>query len=324
MANLAFRSYRRPFRQPLKTAHGLWCLREGILLRLADEDGRVGWGEIAPISEFGTESMGQAIQFCRSLPPDITPELFSQIPATLPACQFGLESAWETLTAWETLAAASEPAPRLLSHLLPSGAIALLTWRSAWQAGIRTFKWKIGFAPINEELSLLNQLAATLPPEAQLRLDANGGLTMEQAGQWLTQIDRYPNIEFLEQPLPPDQFEEMLKLSDRFATPIALDESVTTVEQLETCVQQGWRGIFVVKAAIAGSPSRLRQVIAENQLDVVWSSVFETAIGRQYIQKYLIPSVPDRGRAIGFGTLHWFDESALDQAAELAWQSLPG
>ena len=318
MANLAFRSYRRPFRQPLKTAHGLWCLREGILLRLSDEDGRVGWGEIAPIAEFGTESMGQAIQFCRSLPPDITPELFSQISATLPACQFGLESAWETMDV------ISEPASRLLSHLLPSGAIALLTWRSAWQAGIRTFKWKIGFAPINEELSLLDQLVATLPPEAQLRLDANGGLTLEQAEQWLAQTDRYSNIEFLEQPLPPDQLEGMLKLSDRFSTPIALDESVTTVEQLEACVQRGWRGIFVVKAAIAGSPSRLRQVIAENQLDVVWSSVFETAIGRQYIQKYLIPSVPDRGRAIGFGTLHWFDESALDQAAELAWQSLPG
>ena len=139
VANLAFRSYRRPFRQPLKTAHGLWCLREGILLRLADEDGQVGWGEIAPIAEFGTESMGQAIQFCRSLPPDITPNLFSQIPSTLPACQFGLESAWETMTA------VPDPAPsRLLSHLLPSGAIALLTWRSAWQAGIRTFKWKIG------------------------------------------------------------------------------------------------------------------------------------------------------------------------------------
>ena len=182
----------------------------------------------------------------------------------------------------------------------------------------------MAFAPINEELSLLEQLANTLPPETQLRLDANGGLTLEQAEQWLAQTDRYPNIEFVEQPLPPNQLEEMLKLSDRFATPIALDESATTVEQLEACVQQGWRGIFVVKAAIAGSPSRLRQVIAANQLDIVWSTAFETAIGREYIQKYLIPSVSDRGRALGFGTLHWFEESALDQVAELAWQNLPG
>ena len=288
------------------------------MLRLSDESGQVGWGEIAPIVEFGTESMGQAIQFCRSLPPEITSDLFSQIPSTLPACQFGLESAWETLIATTT---APDP-PRPSSYLLPPGAIALLTWRSAWQAGIRTFKWKIGVAPLNEELSLLDQIITTLPPDAQLRLDANGGLTVDQTVQWLTHADRYPNIEFMEQPLPPDQFEELLKLSDRFSTPIALDESVTTVEQLEACVQQGWRGIFVVKAAIAGSPSRLRQVIATHQLDVVWSSVFETAIGRQYIQKYLIPSVPDRGRAIGFGTLHWFDDSPLDQAAELAWKSL--
>jgi o-succinylbenzoate synthase len=320
LANLEFRSYRRPFRQPLKTAHGLWCLREGILLRLSDDEGRIGWGEIAPIAEFGTESMGQAIQFCRSLPSEITPELFSQIPSTLPACQFGLESAWETLVA----IADPNRLDRPLSYLLPTGAVALLTWRSAWQAGFRTFKWKIGVAPINEELSLLEQLTATLPDGAKLRLDANGGLTPDQAVQWLTQTDRHPNIEFVEQPLPVDQMEALLKLSDRFSTPIALDESVTTVEQLEACVQQGWRGIFVVKPAIAGSPSRLRQLIGINHLDIVWSSVFETAIARQYIQKYLMPSVPDRGRAIGFGTQHWFEISPLDQTAAQAWESLPG
>jgi O-succinylbenzoate synthase len=49
-ARLELRSYRRPFRQPLKTSHGLWSLREGILLRLTDAEGRVGWGEIAPIT----------------------------------------------------------------------------------------------------------------------------------------------------------------------------------------------------------------------------------------------------------------------------------
>ncbi|MBD3881156.1 o-succinylbenzoate synthase [Phormidium tenue FACHB-886] len=319
-ASLEFRSYRRPFKSPLRTAHGLWCLREGILLRLTDAAGRVGWGEIAPIVEFGTESMGQAIQFCRSLPAEIMPDLLSQIPASLPACQFGLESAWETL------AHSPPPSPAYShSYLLPTGAAALLVWQSAWQSGVRTFKWKIGVAPLHEELSLFEQLVTTLPAAAQLRLDANGGLNWEQAIQWLRQADRHRKVEFLEQPLPPDQFDELLKLSDRFSTPIALDESVTTVEQLEAHHQQGWRGIVVVKAALAGSPNQLRQVIQANQLDVVWSTAFETAIGRQYIQSYLIPSVPDRGRAIGFGVKHWFENSALDQSAfEQAWKSLAG
>ncbi|MBW4657280.1 MAG: o-succinylbenzoate synthase [Drouetiella hepatica Uher 2000/2452] len=315
-ARLELRSYRRPFRQPLKTYHGLWSLREGIVLKLTDDEGRVGWGEIAPIVEFGTESMGQAIQFCRSLP-QITPELIEQIPGEFPACQFGLESAWETLT---TNGAIAHDFTQC--HLLPSGANAMLTWQPLWQAGARTFKWKIGVAPLNEELNLLENLFGALPAGAQLRLDANGGLSWEAACEWLQVCDRYP-VEFLEQPLPPDQLSEMLQLRDRYTTPIALDESVTTLDQLEFCHQQGWRGIFVIKAAIAGSPTRLRQICQECQLDVVWSSAFETAIARQYILNTLIPSLPLSERAIGFGVKSWFANSVLDQPEfEEIWRSL--
>ena len=315
-ARLELRSYRRPFRQPLKTYHGLWSLREGIVLKLTDDEGRVGWGEIAPIVEFGTESMGQAIQFCRSLP-QVTPELIEQIPAELPACRFGLESAWETLTAEGAIAT-----DHSYSHLLPSGANALLTWRPLWQTGARTFKWKIGVATLNEELNLFEHLIGDLPTEARLRLDANGGLSWETACEWLQVCDRY-SVEFLEQPLPPAHLSEMLQLRDRYTTPIALDESVTTLEQLESCHQQGWRGIVVIKAAIAGSPARLRQICQAHQLDVVWSSVFETAIARQYILNTLIPSMPASERAIGFGVKSWFANSALDQPEfEAIWRSL--
>ncbi|MBI4782318.1 MAG: o-succinylbenzoate synthase [Oscillatoriophycideae cyanobacterium NC_groundwater_1537_Pr4_S-0.65um_50_18] len=317
-ARLELRSYRRPFRQPLKTSHGLWSLREGILLRLTDAEGRVGWGEIAPIVEFGTESMGQAIQFCRSLP-QITPELIDQIPAELPACRFGLESAWEMLTADKAIEqAAASP----YSHLLPAGANALLSWQPLWQQGARTFKWKIGVATLNEELNLLEHLISALPAGARLRLDANGGLSWDAACEWLQVCDRYA-VEFLEQPLPPDQLSQMLQLCDRYKTPLALDESVTTVEQLEMCHQQGWQGIFVIKAAIAGSPARLRQLCQTHPLDVVWSSVFETAIARHYILNRLIPSLPASDRAIGFGVKSWFANSVLDQPEfEEIWRSL--
>jgi len=320
-ARLELRSYRRPFRQPLKTYHGLWSLREGILLRLTDAEGRVGWGEIAPIGEFGTESMGQAIQFCRSLP-QITPELIDQIPPDFPACRFGLESAWETLTA-VNVAIPTDPS---YSYLLPSGANALLTWQPLWQSGARTFKWKIGVATLNEELNLFEHLISALPTGARLRLDANGGLSWEAACEWLQVCDRYA-IEFLEQPLPPHQLGQMMQLRDRHTTPIALDESVTTIEQLEFCHQQGWRGIFVIKPAIAGSPARLRQICQTHQLDVVWSSVFETAIARQYILNLLIPSVSNSAsrleRAIGFGVKSWFANSVLDRPEfEEIWRSL--
>ncbi len=71
-----FRPYRRPFKRPLSTSHGIWDVREGIILRLTDETGQVGWGEIAPIPWFGSESLQQALDFCQQLPTKITATFF--------------------------------------------------------------------------------------------------------------------------------------------------------------------------------------------------------------------------------------------------------
>ena len=50
---LAIRRYALPFRSPLRTARGAWTVREGILIRVTGADGRLGYGEIAPIQGFG-------------------------------------------------------------------------------------------------------------------------------------------------------------------------------------------------------------------------------------------------------------------------------
>src|SRR5687768_11207701 len=43
--------------QPLKTSRGTYAAREGFLVRVVDEHGRVGQGEATPLPEFGTESL---------------------------------------------------------------------------------------------------------------------------------------------------------------------------------------------------------------------------------------------------------------------------
>jgi o-succinylbenzoate synthase len=321
MLKVEFRCYQRPFKQPLQTHHGLWEVRQGIILRLSDRP-QTSWGEIAPLEAFGSESFEQALQFCQSLT-EIDRHKISQIPAHLSACRFGFESACEGV---------KDHAPvreLTYSNLLPAGVAAIEAWRalrdtregSLWNQGARTFKWKIGVAPIQQELAIFEELVTDLPAQTKLRLDANGGLNWEESNLWLQKCDRY-GVEFLEQPLPPNQFDAMLQLSQHYKTPIALDESVATIEQLERCYELGWRGIFVVKAAIAGSPSRLRSFCQNHAIDIVWSSVFETAIAQHYIQNYLIPSISTKERAIGFGVNHWFNDSLNQLDFEQLWQSL--
>jgi o-succinylbenzoate synthase len=281
-------------------------VRQGIVLRLSNSQGQCGFGEIAPLTEFGSETPEQAQQFCQQLPSLIDDGAIATIPATLPACQFGFESARQAL---------SEPASQISIHdlplcgLLPTGALALEQWQALWQAGYRTCKWKIGVAAVPEEIRIYQELNRLLPPQVKLRLDANGGLDQRGLHRWLDACDPQ-RVEFLEQPLPPSQFETMLNLHRQSPVPLALDESVATLSQLQGCYQRGWRGVFVIKAAIAGSPHQLRQFLRQHQIDVVFSSVFEGAIARQAALK-LAAEFSNPSRAVGYGVDHWFTDDAL-------------
>ncbi|MEH2416647.1 o-succinylbenzoate synthase [Nostoc sp.] len=341
-----FCPYQRRFVRSLTTNHGKWDIREGIILRLTDETLRVGWGEIAPINWFGSETLEQALDFCRQLPGEITDEIIFSIPDELPACQFGFESAREMgsgewgvgsggdkgdqgdnfitpnsslLTSNSSLLTPNSslltPNSSLLySGLLSAGEAALNQWETLWQQGYRTFKWKIGVYAIAHELKIFESLIHTLPAFTKLRLDANGGLSYEEANLWLWTCDNLREngeipleIEFIEQPLPVEQFQQMLELSMSYETAIALDESVATLGQLAACHQQGWRGIFVIKPGIVGSPSRLRKFCQQHKIDAVFSSVFETAIAR-FAALQLAAELSRNNRAIGFGIDYFFEQ----------------
>ncbi|MEH2024227.1 o-succinylbenzoate synthase [Nostoc sp.] len=316
-----FRPYQRRFVRSLTTNHGNWDIREGIILRLTDESGKVGWGEIAPISWFGSETLEQALDFCRQLPREITDEMIFSIPDELPACQFGFESAPEWRSEFFSM-----PHTQSFSALLPSGEAALNQWETLWQQGYRTFKWKIGVYAIADELKIFESLIHSLPASTKLRLDANGGLSYEEANLWLWTCDNFKanpelalEIEFIEQPLPVEQFQGMLELSRSYETAIALDESVATLRQLAACHQQGWRGIFVIKPGIVGSPSRLRKFCHQHQIDTVFSSVFETAIARLAALQ-LAAELSRNNRAIGFGIDHFFEQE--DTWLQSLWNDL--
>ncbi|BDA66404.1 O-succinylbenzoate synthase [Calothrix sp. PCC 7716] len=298
-----FQPYKRRFVHPVQTNHGVWEIREGIIVSLKQEDGQVGQGEIAPIPWFGSETLEQALEFCSSLPKEIDSELILSIPNTLPACQFGFETA---------LTETPEPPSLQFSALLPAGNSAIDASIPLWQSGYRTFKWKIGVNPIDEELAIFDLLVQKIVqnlPNGAIRLDANTGLSLDESKLWLETCDKFMtngvNIEFIEQPLPPSQFEQMLELSASYNTLLALDESVATLQNLETCYLKGWRQIFVIKPLIIGSPSKLRQFCQQNQIDVVFSSVFETHVGRTAALQ-LASELSHHNRAVGFGVNHWF------------------
>ena len=333
---LAFRPYGRPFRQPLHTAHGLWPQREGLILRFVDESGQASFGEIAPLPQFGTETLAQARAFCQQWPKRFLAKQILAIAETLPACQFGFaaglrgvshESANSASGSERPYGRLAALAPIDVCGLLPTGQAALTAWSMLWERGHRTFKWKIGVAAVETELALFQRLVTALPEPTQLRLDANGGLTPAEAVLWLTACDSVAGkVEFLEQPLPPDRSLDWLSTAaPDFTTAIALDESVATVHQLEQVYQRlGNAVVYVVKPAIAGFPHRLLDFCQRHPLDVVISSALETPVGRHaalhLAQQLWAAGIPKR--ALGFGVGQWFvdDWDTLDEVA--LWQNL--
>ena len=305
---LKFCPYQRPFRRPLHTSHGIWRMREGIIIEITDRINRRGRGEIAPLPWFGSETIEEALQFCRQLGNSVTRVDIANISDRLPACQFGFESALTDLE--NHYANKTKYSSLQYAYLLPAGDSALTAWQAlakkndSRNAGI-TFKWKIGVQSLTKEISIGQKLLQLLPTQAKLRLDANGGLNLQQAKQWLALAEQTGKIEFIEQPLPPQQLTQMLALSKDYSTPLALDESVANLNQLAECVEGGWQGVLVIKAAIAGKPSRLRQFCQQHSLDLVFSSVFETEIGRQAALELAV-ELGNRNRAVGFGIDNWF------------------
>ena len=318
--------YRRRFVRPLRTGHGVWAVREGAIARLSDGRGRTGFGEIAPLPDFGTESLEMAIAFLDTWNGRADAAAIAAITAHFPATRFALDMAiapWvdgalarDVAAHWENL----EPCltPSAVAGLLPAGADAIAALPGLWAAGHRVLKWKVGTAAIATELAVFERLLERLPAGGRLRLDANGALDLAAARSWLGACDRSGDrVELFEQPLPPGQEAAMGRLSDAFRTAIALDESVASVDSLATQLGQGWTGPVVLKPAIAGSPRQLLAIAERHRLDAIVSSCFETPIGLA-----AIAAIADRlggNRARGFGTAAW-----LEPLPAPWWQTLAG
>ncbi|WP_414509274.1 o-succinylbenzoate synthase [Synechococcus sp. OH20] len=304
--SFAFCLYRRPFRQPLRTRYGLWSVREGILIRLTDlETGQQGYGEIAPLPWLGSETLEQALAFCQQLPAELSEVQIEGIPATLPATRFGLECAW--------LACRD---PGWLARDLSGLAFCGLLGKAVPVGSYPVYKGKVGVDAFEQEWKKLASWLEQLPPGSRLRLDANGGLTLAEARRWLALCDQlnqeWPGkIEFFEQPLPPEQHADLIQLSREFQTPLALDESVAGLEQLQAVHRSGWQGILVVKPSLVGSGLALRDYLSQHPgLDLVFSSALETPIGAWHglVWAGSLQAKTAHPRALGWGVGEFFPE----------------
>lgn len=316
----AYRRYRLPFRAAVRTAHGPWREREGVIVRLANEAGGVGYGEAAPIPWFGTETVDEIETACRALGAQLPDTSDDVIPLRLGCLRNAISSAREEMTAktkGTPATGAGAGAPYLsVAALLPAGRAVLGEIGPKAEAGFRTFKWKVGVGDVADELALLDDVCARLPDGAKLRLDANGAWDRRAAERWLARCAERP-VEFVEQPVAADAhgMEDLLRgLAADFPVPLALDESLVGDGDVERWLGGGWSGIYVVKPTLLADPAAALAKLAAAGAAVVFSSALETAVGARAALRWAF-AWPGARRALGFGVWPLFADGRFDGPA---------
>jgi len=296
MLQLQFKPYSRTFTRPWVLRGKPWKKREGFVLRLDSGNGPAGWGEVAPLPAFGTETVEEAREVLGAFSKSLDASLLKGFPCV----QFGLSSA---------LASQQDvfPGERTLdvAAFLPQGAEALEALRHGVAGGFQTFKWKVGSLD-SETMGLFGEIIKRLPEGGKLRLDANGLLTKDEAHAWLELCEGAP-VEFFEQPL--SVLEHMQTLAESYSTPLALDESATTLAQCKEAISQGWKGDFVIKPSTIGDWGAFCAWHATVPGRCVYSTAFETAVGATAGLR--LAALDLGGRAVGYGALCGMPQDGL-------------
>jgi len=302
MVEFEYKAYRRTFAEKYQTASHELAQRSGILLRLRDRDGGMGFGEVAPIESFGTESFLSALSVCQVLQEDFEYEKSIDRINSFPCLRFALDSAQEMLSSGHDAGLLEKPWPvcGLVAELGDRNRIGELL-----SQGYQSLKIKIGKTGFAEERRGLEALVDLSEGKVPIRLDANGSLDRVATTQWLEFASEFP-VEYLEQPMAKGLEREMTAIARDFPVRIALDESVCFVDDLKRWSDSHFEGVYVIKPSIVGG----RQVLLEEleklpEDSVVFSSSLETLVGASAALRVAINS-GKRVRGLGFGVEELF------------------
>ena len=197
--------------------------------------------------------------------------------------------------------AATQPKPKLFrTEVTVNGTIPALNDREELERvvnsfpGVTTFKVKVG-SNASEDIARINVLRS-LRPNAKLRIDANGLLSVEQAVSLLQLVG---DIEYIEQPCA--TVEELRELKKRVDVKIVGDEVLRKAKDPFAIDLSGAVDYLMLKVQPLGGIKRAHQLAQHHKLPVVVSSALESAVGINY-GLTLAASFEDMNFDCGLGT----------------------
>ena len=230
-------------------------------------EGPNGWGEFSPFLEYDAEEssywLAAGIEAAFSEVPQINREVI-EINATLPAVDSNID------------------VEKILS----------------WYPGAKVVKIKVG-SDLELDLKRIEN-SLKFNPDLKVRLDVNGGWSVQEAETAVSQmIERFgiEKFEYIEQPVA--TLEELREL--QLPIPVVGDEVIRKAKDPFALDLNGAVDILMLKVSPLGGIKRAMEIANFHELPVVVSSALESAVGISHGIR-LAASLPQLDYACGLGT----------------------
>lgn len=233
------------FKQPAGTSRGVYTERKIWLVEMKEGE-RKGIGECAPLPQLSCDDIPHYAETLRMFCDQIeqTGVIDYQALRPYPSMLFGLESAWAQLHVNGSAKLFDTPFGRGEEGITINGLVWMGTFEEMYQrieekiqAGFHCVKLKIGAIDWEREISLIKFIRQHFTKEQiELRVDANGGFTPQEAMRKLEQLATY-DIHSIEQPIKQHQWKEMACLCHETPLPIALDEELISINDTTSKIE---------------------------------------------------------------------------------------
>lgn len=268
---LQFERFAVALSDPLTTASATISRREGFLVRIETEK-LSGIGEATPLAGW-TESIedcrdalervedGWTFETCPS--GQGVDAAFSRILDSAPAARHGLTLACLDLRAkrarlplYRYLGGREHIESVPVNATIGDGTVAetVTAAENAVNQGFSCLKCKVGARSVPEDASRLRAVRSAVGSDVELRGDANGAWSPEQAVRAFEAFED-AGVNYVEQPLAPGDIEGHAALRAQTGVRVALDESLreTTVERV---LSAGAADVLVIKPMVLGGIDR--------------------------------------------------------------------
>ncbi|MGH9118295.1 MAG: o-succinylbenzoate synthase [Acidimicrobiales bacterium] len=297
LSEVELRRVRLPLVAPFRTSFGVQHERDALLVKVTTPDAE-GWGECVAMEEplYSAEYVDGAQEVIRSF---LLPRLFAADPlhasrvAPLlapvkghPMARAALEMAVldaELRAAGRSFASHLGAVRDMVDCGVSVGIMAtvaeLLDVVDGYLTdGYRRIKLKI---EPGWDLEPVAAVRERFGDDLLLQVDANCAYTLGDAPR-LAGLDRF-GLLLIEQPLPEDDVVGHAELARRVATPLCLDESITSARSAADAIALGACSIVNVKPGRVGGyleARRVHDVCAAHRVPVWCGGMLETGIGR--------------------------------------------